>query len=212
MKKLLFTLVASTALIFQLSNNAQAQTVAVSPEIGLNISDVVGPDAPSLSESKMGYKAGVNLHIPIGEELYISPGIHYSVKGNTYKIESILGTFENTTNYGYLEIPVNLMYRVYTGYGAVFFSVGPYVGFGVAGKTETSLDNSFKKIEWSRDAGKTRPVDFGFNAGVGYELPFGLFVRAQYGRGFTSLSNDDKKVFNQNIQLSLGYNLWTWAR
>lgn len=207
MKKILLA-VSTTALMLAFTQiESQAQTIGIAPEIGMNYSNLEGKNAPA-NEYKISYKVGVNVHIPLGERLFFSPGLHYSVKG--YQKEN--NVFIYKENYGYLEIPMNLMYRKPLGVGAIFLSAGPYVAFGVAGNY-TINENETAKINWGSGLLEKQPIDIGINAGLGYELPIGLYARAQYSRGFTSLSNiEDVMIQNHNFHLSLGYNLWTWMR
>jgi|SRR5690606_10600572 len=194
------------------ATQTSAQTIGIAPEAGVNFSNIIGDNTDG-NDMKLGFKVGANVNIPLSENLYLSPGLHYSVKGTQNEVTlPIVGTYTAKTNLGYLEVPINLMYRVPVGAGSVFFSAGPYVAFGIAGNY-TLNDDEKAKVDWGSDLLETNPLDIGINAGIGYELPMGLYLRAQYGHGLTTLSNvKDVKRNNQNIQLSLGYNLWTWAR
>jgi hypothetical protein len=59
-------------------------------------------------------------------------------------------------------------------------------------------------------------IDFGINAGIEYQFPFGLFIGAKYMQGFVEVfqyanaltfqDNKDKiKIYNRSLMLSVGY-------
>lgn len=200
-------LVASMSLF---AFGAKAQ-VSFAPEVGLNLfsqTQKLGSLEGS-PDSKVGFKAGGVVNIPVVAGFYVQPGIFYSTKGFKYN-DGILGS-ESSTNLGYIEVPVNALYRFDLGNaGGIFVSAGPYAAFAVNGKTKTTLLGVETKtdVEFGSDATETKRFDYGLNAGVGYETPWGVYVRAQYGLGLANLSNiDDGTVKNKGFQFSLGFTL-----
>lgn len=193
---------------------AQAQ-ISFSPEIGLNLSKYVGEDANSNDKVIPGFKVGANVNIPVATNFYVAPGLFYSTKGSKNEF-SLLGITTTTTQtVGYLELPINLMYRMPLGSnGAFFVTAGPYLAYGLNGSSMTEIGgNKSDKLDIKFGDGLTerKPFDYGFNAGVGYETPYGFYVRAQYGMGLASFSNvDNYDVKNSSIQLGIGYNLGTY--
>ncbi|MBX9448563.1 MAG: PorT family protein [Taibaiella sp.] len=212
MKKVLFIITAAL-----IGNQAAQAQMSIAPEVGLNMSKFIGDDVYDDAKFKTGFKVGANVNFPVANNFYIAPGLFYSTKGVKYE-ETTLGiTGKYNVNVGYLELPVNALYRLPLGdAGALMFSAGPYIGYALHGKSKaeiTGIGSTEEDIVFGGDADEMNPLDIGFNAGVGYETPFGIYVRAQYGHGFTSLSNvDNITTNNQNLQFSLGYNLWTYNR
>jgi len=209
MKKLMI-IAAASFLGFQ---TAQAQ-VSFSPEVGLNLSKYVGEDANDDNSFKTGFKVGANVNIPVASNFYVAPGLFYTTKGNKNEVSPLGITTTYTQNLGYLELPINLMYRMPLGSsGAFFVSAGPYVAYAVNGKAVTKIgDNKTEgDIKFGDGLAETKPFDYGFNAGVGYETPYGFYIRAQYGMGLASFSNvDNYDTKNSSIQLGIGYNLGTY--
>lgn len=200
---------------------AQAQPISIAPEAGVNITNFAGDSEGN--STKTGFKVGLNFNLPISSNLYLQPGLFYSTKGakneNTLTILGVTTTTSTLTNIGYLEVPINLMYRYPVGDGAVFFSAGPYLAYAVNGKNNieitigSSTTETTNDISFGSDNNQTNPFDYGVNVGLGYELPMGLYIRAQYGIGMGNLSNvDNEKYTNTNLQFSLGYNLWSYNR
>lgn len=125
------------------------------------------------------------------------PELLYSQKG--VKFES--GGFTSHTRLSYLDIP--LLVRVKTQ--GLFFEAGPQVGFLLAQKNEVSLSGYGSTSNSSTDG--TRKVDFGYIAGVGYQLPQGLEFGIRYNGGISDLASNssDMKQRNSVFQLQVGY-------
>lgn len=200
-----------------LAVGTQAQQITFAPEIGLNLfkqTNKVG-NTEATSDFKTGFKAGGVVNIPVAAGFYIQPGIFYSTKGAKFSSD-ILGTkTEISTNLGYIEIPVNALYRFDLGNaGGIFVSAGPYAALAVNGKTKTSVNilgfetKTSQNVAFGSDAGEMKRFDYGINAGLGYETPWGVYVRAQYGLGLANLANSDNaSTKNKGFQFSLGFNL-----
>lgn len=197
---------ASASLI---ATASQAQ-VRIAPEVGLNLTKFTGADRYDNDEFRMGWKLGLSADFGVAPGLSIAPGLFYSTKGTNNDLDDLrINTY---THIGYLEIPVNAVYRFpVAGAGNFFISAGPYLGVALHGKSSYSLgDITYENdLTFGNGSGEMNPIDIGINAGLGYELPQGLFLKAQYGQGFTSLT-ESYKTNNQNIQFSIGYNLRTY--
>jgi OOP family OmpA-OmpF porin len=166
-------------------------------------------DIPNWDESEYSSKSGFHLgllgEIPFSEtsNFYFQPGLMYMSKGRKYfhltrdTIRQILSdTISNrvTTSVNYIEIPLNLAYKIPLGKKAKFLlSAGPYVGFFFNGnqKYETRIYslNSFKnrdiKLETGPDEGKVNTLDAGLNARAGLELG-SLMITGFFTRGLTN--------------------------
>lgn len=192
---------------------AKAQQVTFAPEVGLNLfnqTQKLGNTELS-PDYKVGFKAGGVVNIPVVAGFYIQPGLFYSTKGFKYSDEVLGIKTETSTNLGYIEVPVNALYRFDLGNaGGLFVSAGPYAAFAVNGKNKTTVGSIETKndIEFGSDPGETKRFDYGLNAGLGYETPWGVYVRAQYGLGLANLTNvDNGTVRNKGFQFSLGFTL-----
>lgn len=203
MKKLI--LAASFTAIAASSTTAQELTFG--PEVGINLSNVGGD--VSNTDMKIGLKAGVVANIPAGGGFYLQPGLFFSQKGFKTSSEFLGVKATGTTNLNYLELPVNVLYRFDLGNaGGIFASAGMYAAYAVSGKTKSEVlgIETSDKIDFGSGISETKPFDWGANFGLGYETPWGVYVRGQYGLGLGNLSNvDDYKVKNNSIQITLGY-------
>ncbi|WEK34704.1 MAG: OmpA family protein [Candidatus Pseudobacter hemicellulosilyticus] len=150
-------------------------------------------------ETRGGFNAGVLAEIPLGNKKhwFLQPGLYYMTKGRKYTHMADTALAQTDTLYqkntfypNYIDIPLNLTYKIPLGKRANFFvSAGPYVSFFYTGKqsTETKLlepDNStrLKKSDGAIEAGsetwKVKTFDYGVNARVGFE--FGSFIVSGY--------------------------------
>jgi len=196
------TLLASTVGFSQIS---------VDPEVGVNFSNLrskVGDEDPNTADSKAGLRAGIGLNIDLTEGLYIRPGVYYNMLGAK---DETLG-IESATTLHYLEIPVNLGYRyaLSENAGNLFIEAGPYLAFALAGNVKADVLGVEVKddINFGTESSETNPIDWGFKFGLGYETPWGVFIKGNYGLGMGNLSNvDDVKLTNTAWNVSLGYRI-----
>lgn len=176
----------------------------------LNGEDIAGNDLDN--KIKVGFHVGVNAEIPLADEFYLQPGVLFSTKGA--KADDADDT---KINIGYIEVPVNFLYKPELGDGKLLLGVGPYVGFGVGGKIKSNdgdVDLKFDSEAEPAEAYRTlKRFDFGGNLLFGYEFSnrFSAQLNAQLGlanimpdvRGVGDLG--DAKIKNTGFGISLGY-------
>jgi hypothetical protein len=123
-------------------------------------------------------------------------------------------------NLSYLQVPVNLLY---TTKGALSFYAGggPYVSFGLSGKTKQEITykyedgssetekeetDAFKKDE-NGDAAFKR-FDYGVGALAGVKMG-NLFAHVGYQLSLGNISKaEQEKYKHRGLQLTVGYYLW----
>ncbi|HLA52442.1 MAG TPA: OmpA family protein [Flavitalea sp.] len=137
--------------------------------------------------SKFGFYIGLLGEIPLSSNFFFQPGLMYMSKGRKYfqrndDLTAILtDTISNsvTTSVNYIELPLNLAYKLPLGKKVKFvLSAGPYVGFFFNGKekyeTRVYSTNNFrtreKTLETGPDEGKVNTLDAGINGRAGFEL------------------------------------------
>ncbi|GAB3636700.1 porin family protein [Hymenobacter arcticus] len=181
------------ALGLGLSTAAQAQyrgrggNVSLGIKAGASLTSFVGADTKigsnSVYDYRFGFNAGVFANIGFAKLFAFQPELLYSQKGAKLNNNSDIGVRMH-----YVDVP--LAFHVNTD--GFFFEAGPQVGFLVAAKSEigsTSIDvkNSYKS------------VDFGYLAGLGYQLKHGLGVGLRYNGAFTNFPNSTT-VGNVTVQ------------
>ncbi|MFU8844250.1 MAG: porin family protein [Bacteroidales bacterium] len=188
---------------------------------GVNFQNLNGKDyeGDQLENDLMtGFHAGINIQIPLAPEFYFQPGLLFSTKGAKKTSDGI----KNTTNLSYIEMPLNLVYKALLGKGYFMLGLGPYLGYGIAGKVKSEGGGSTleRDIEFTSvveiDDPLTEPYYKAFDAGgnifFGYELASGIFAQmnAQLGMlkinpEYKILTDDKSSIKNTGFGFSLGY-------
>ena len=185
---------------------------------GLNLADANGKgDGESFSsDSKMrvGFHLGGVADITFAEKFYFQPGLLFSTKGAKFETEDSGVKFTSTANLGYLEVPLNVGYRIDAGSAKINLGLGPYLGFGVAGKFTTKVSGGgisaeeSENVKWGNDEdSNVKPLDFGLNLGAGVEFS-NFQINLQYGLGLSNnrpKGDSDNSLKNSVIGISLGY-------
>ncbi|MFV0605435.1 MAG: porin family protein [Niabella sp.] len=185
--------------------------ISIDPEVDASFSSVrtkTGDNSAVNSDFKTGFRAGAGVNIAISNGLYVKPGLFYNMLGGKEKTS---GTTASTTMH-YLQVPVNIGYNytISDKAGGVFVEAGPYAGIALAGKNkiENNLGETKTDIDFGDGATETNAFDWGFNFGLGYETPWGIYVRGGYGLGLGNLSNvNDVTATNQNWNVGIGYRI-----
>lgn len=190
---------------------SQAQSLKFGPVAGVNFSKYSGEDVDN-ANLKTGFQLGLAGEFKLSA-FGVESGIYYTSKGSQTTEEGelpLIGTpysskVSNTTSY--IEIPV--LAKIHGPLGLNIFA-GPQASFLLANKTYTeyTLGNTTTEDENSSTDG-FNTFDASLVVGLGLDLPMGLTARASYDWGFmpvynTSEDNDDLKVHNATIKISLG--------
>ncbi len=196
MKKIILALFCASTI--SLTSNAQLPIALVA---GVNMANATQKMAGSSisSSSITGFHIGLMTELSFGEKLSLMPGLIYSIKG------SKVSDFNVTAKINYLEIPINVAYKLPVN--GLFVYAGPYLGYALSGTTEVS--GSSTSMTFGNDSSNNaKKMDVGLNIGVGYNLPMHLFVRAQYGMGLSNLQpkgDADNMIKNKVFGISVGY-------
>lgn len=191
-------LVAVVAILAVTSLNAQENKLTFGVKAGMNLSNFTG-DADM--DAKIGFNAGVTMDYAITNEMYVLTGLELNSKGAKQSLEGD----KVTMNLLYLQLPVHFGYKLQVAEATkLVFHAGPYVGFGVAGKSSATVDGEKVKEDSFGDEGFKR-FDFGLGLGVGAE--FGkIGVGLGYDFGLLNIIDaDGASVKNGNFYVSVGY-------
>jgi hypothetical protein len=191
------------ALVLGLSTAAQAQyrgrggNVSLGLKAGGSLTDFVGADANSAYDGRFGFHAGIFANIGFAKLFAFQPELLYSQKG-----AKLHGNHDAGYRFHYIDVP--LAFHVNTD--GFFFEAGPQVGFLVAAKQESGSVSVDVKNNY-------KSVDFGYLAGLGYQLKHGLGVGLRYNGEFTNFPNSStagpvtvqSRVRNSAFQLYATY-------
>jgi hypothetical protein len=203
MKKLLLLLVI--ILGCNMLTMAQDSKVSWNAKAGLNISNWTGKDVQG-NKAKLGFKVGVGMEYAFDNIWSLQPSLFFSTKGAKYS-EVIEGySTKITVNQMYIELPVNLQARVHIeGNTNLLFSAGPYIAYGIGGKTSFDVANVGADIDTFGNDGLGLD-EFDAGAGFGVGLEFGKILVGLDGQvGLTKLSDGEGSPKNINFSVTLGY-------
>jgi hypothetical protein len=157
------------------------------------------------------WRAGFLADIQLRKHFYLQPQLVISTKGNKYEYKSIVNDYTHTgTNrirLTYLELPVNLLYKIPIGNGKLVAGGGPYIAKTLSGIYNNddiavgpnSTTKTHKRgkllIENEQRADLIMPQSFnsykeqdaGLNFIAGYECRNGLLFHINYSLGLTSV-------------------------
>ncbi len=179
--------------VMLVATSVQAQ-VSFGVRAGVNLSNINGKDAADdkLSNKLLpGFNAGVNVEIPIADQFYLQPGLLFTTKGTKWEDTDV------KSNIGYVELPINLIFKPELGAGKMLLGFGPYVAYGVTGKVSDDNDSEKIKFESKSSAvdyatsgavvGMVKPFDAGANVLVGYEFSNKLSAQLNAGLGLVNM-------------------------
>ncbi|MDR3010391.1 MAG: PorT family protein [Sphingobacterium sp.] len=193
MKRKLLSIAAALCFIA----GAKAQT-SYGIKAGLNFSKLnisQGNLSASSDASTNFYVTGyADLHL--ANNFSVQPGVSLQGKGG-----KVVGE-DAKLNLMYIEVPVNLVYSIYTGeVGNIFLGAGPYAGFGVSAKAKSG--NITESGSFS-DAG-LKTFDAGANFLAGFKFANGFLINGGYSLGLTNFSKYPDETGNfKNRVFSVG--------
>lgn len=179
-------------LVVMASFAVRAQNIGIGLKGGLNLSSIDNNTTADFS-NRLGYHAGLLVHIPVTPQISVQPEVIYSSQGAKYTVGN---GQEHSLGLNYVNIPVMVQANVGRGFYA---EAGPQVGIltGVADKVNDVETGFFT----SQDFKKT-DVALGF--GLGYQGLSGFGIDARYNLGLTNINNaGSTSLKNNNLQIGL---------
>ncbi|HCM22589.1 MAG TPA: hypothetical protein DIC46_17860, partial [Porphyromonadaceae bacterium] len=177
---------------------------------GVNLSNFYG-DELSDKNAKVGFHIGLAGDYEFAPNMSLQSGLFFTTKGAEYKnsLAGLSGSISATPMY--LQLPVHFAYKVDVTPGTrIVFHAGPYVAYGIAGKTKWKVEAGNASIQDESenvfgDNGLLKPFDAGLGLGVGAE--FGrILLDLGWDAGLVNVSKSDNgNVKNQSAYLSVGY-------
>lgn len=201
-------------------SEAVDQKVVLGVRGGLNIATFSGYeniDGDGALDSKVGFRFGVSVDLPIVNSFYINSGLFYSVKGAKAEENDGEDYYKQNLSAGYLELPIYASYRLnFESESQLQINFGPYFAYGVNGKykEEERYDSDTYKDKYDlfgtdEDQAGFKRFDCGLGIGMGYTF-HKFYLGFDYQFGLTNIL--DKKVWEgekaktRNFNISIGYN------
>ena len=202
MKKLLLI---SFAVLIAASSFGQ---IRLGLKAGLNLANM-STNAEGVSPKMIiGFHFGGILDIAMTDMISLQPGILFSTKGAKADFDMGGTTVTGTTKVNYIEVPINLTFKLGSGDTKFVPFIGPYLGYGIGGtmKMEGGGQSISQDIKFgSSETDDLKALDLGLNIGVGVEMG-SLIISAQYGLGLANISTSSSETDKNNvIGISVGY-------
>lgn len=208
-----------------LTSFGYSQTISYGIDAGLNITKIPFEENAALASLSAfsipvsngyvsGFHVGVLMDIKF-KSFSIQPGALFTTKGGYLSTEE--KSPETTSSFilkskmilNYIEVPVNVLYRIPVGKGNIFFGGGPYIGFGLSGRGEIepnpAVQISGEPLKYDFGGNNLKSPDLGINALIGYQLNSGPTISAGYGHGFVNTLAIGTNGKNQGFSFSLAY-------
>ena len=186
-------------------------------EAGINYSNSTEETAPLDKNKFILYRVGVEVNYLLTPNIFFQSGVIYSAKGIGSKGEGKIGKMNINgkidLNQQVLQLPLYLGYTINLRNNKLNFIIGPYVAYGIGGKTNANgliNGNPFnKKVDTFGDGDILKKFDFVLGLGAGYEIKH-WYVKANYELGLLDIGHSNimggKLSYKNRIaSLSLGY-------
>lgn len=184
---------------------AFAQGISGGVKAGLNLANFIGDDVEG-ADMRIAYHFGGYVNIGFSEALSLQPELLYNSVGAKSSYSEEGATVDETYKMNYISVPVSLVYS----FGNFNIQAGPQISFLASAKHDMSAEFLGQSIEVSEDIKEGfKGMDLAVNLGLC--ASFGkLSAAARYGIGLSQLpdTDEDVKMKNGVIQLSLGYRLF----
>jgi len=209
------------AILIVSSPSLFGQTLGV--KAGLNLSNFfVKDDHETYSEEykwKSGFHLGATVEFQLGKLWSLETGLLLSTKGHKEMTEdSFLNEsikLKASTILYYFDIPITAKVSIPVGKMKIYGSLGPYVGFGLIGKSKSELtlngqtEKEEEDISWGSDEedDHLRRLDLGLTMAAGIEIK-SIQLGLNYNLGLANISayrDEGATIKNKVIGISLAY-------
>ena len=168
---------------------------------GLNFTSITATDIDGGkvkdNKFKEGFNVGFYADIALGAKGFFQPALLFTSKGTVNKGETV----KTTISGGYIEVPLNFIYKSHGHEGGFVIGGGPYIAYGVSGIVK-ERSGGYKE---STLKFKTKSsVNFDFNRNVYYLTPFdggiGMLIGYEGKSGVSFQLNGQLGVVNQALK------------
>jgi len=146
------------------------------------------------TQALAGFQLGLIADFPISDPVYINTGVFFSMKGTKSELIGI----EIKAPVNYLEIPVNLAYKIDVTSLKVYLQAGPYIGIGLSAAVEAAAAGVSVDIDFGSADDEIKALDVGLNFGAGIEVK-AIQLGLNYGLGLTNLENVEDEVWKNRV-------------
>ena len=213
-----------SVLFITLSGNAQTlvQEVPSKVSIGLTQSFDFGSRISSADHSFTWMKnssdsietptftssSAVKLQYNLSEKISLRTGIIYAKKGYQYKSGSLIGFDRFEENYSFIEVPIQMLYKLGQKKNKPYVSLGTSAGYLIKSQAFYTLENSTKEVKMPLSSDLTKlQVNGILGMGMSFSLDqkWTLVSEVNYTQALFSISNGPlkKQLFTAGFNLGL---------
>lgn len=153
-----------------------------------------------------GFHAGVMTDLNLGHRFYLQPQLLFSRKGAAHHSSVDAGVCKIRMNY--LEMPVNVVYKINLPFGKAFAGTGATYSYAIGAKAlqDGTTTNLFKGTTgWQRH-------DLSLNFTTGLQFDNGLIISLNSQKGLMDINKSPgTSVRNKSMLVSVGY-LIDWKK
>ncbi|MDR0726211.1 MAG: PorT family protein [Prevotellaceae bacterium] len=169
-----------------------------------NISEKYNGEKISEFKLGVGFNLGGVLEYSFSESFALQPELLY-VMNNIKPKEEEEGV-SSRMELQFIQLPINLKYKMGTENLKFYVTAGPYVGYAVSAKLKAEsegISGAVDLFEW--DEFKAKHLNFGIGAGLGIEVSK-FTVGVGYQHGLANLTGVDQvSIKLGSFNLSVGY-------
>lgn len=188
----------------------------------LDLTSAAGSADKSATSPLHSWQAGVFFNVPLFRNGYLQPGMSFITKGANLENKGEQGAnlflpAATRIKLQYLELPVNLVYKVPVGIGKLVFGGGPYAAFSLRGDYELAIYNqgklvqaSSQRVDFNQDPNvfstdiNLHRWDAGVNATAGIEFNCYVTVGVNYSQGLMDINKSAGGLKNRYFGVSVG--------
>ena len=185
------------------ASQQQEKKVTFGLKAGMGVSNL-GPSFTDTAggtysyNSKASFSGGLRLFIPVNKNIIFLPELVLIFKGamESYDGDPNMYFFQSgyPVSLFYLEIPLNINYKIPVKSGQFLIGGGPAPAIKLA--------NNYYGPNFSRMIA----YDLGINFLSCYQFPIGFSIEVNYNLGVANIGNDpDQPLRNKNFGISIGY-------
>lgn len=195
--------ILSIVLVAGVAVAANAQSTSFGVKAGASLTNFTGKGTNGSDlKNKFGFNGGLVANFAVNDLFSIQPELLYSMKGAKGKDTFGGSSVDAKLNLHYIDVPV----LAHINAGGLFFELGPQIGFLAAANTSADSNGQSYSQDIKSDL---KTIDFGYAAGLGYQMPAGPGVGLRYNGGLIDISKDSSNssnaVRNSAFQLYVTY-------
>ena len=207
MKKLFLIVALAVSAIAAQAQKAEKGDFNIGLTVGFGMADIRVEDRADDQQGILNFSLGGVVDYTFADNFFLESGITLQRKGCEFETEDGLFSYTRIVNLWYVQVPVLLNYKFNLGSVSLIPQVGPYIGYGIGGKTrnETTIsilgeeevveeDEEEEKVDsfGDKEGQFSNRFDFGFRFAGCLGIKERMKITLGYDLGCLDLVDDEK--------------------